>query len=455
MAAAKNTTSVSRRGFLQLAAGATGAALVAPACSGSETSCQGSTACTGSIGTPGLPDGAYFQQLSLDLTAAGIGTPQILIDLDRLDANAAAIASGAGAQRYRIVEKSLPSLDLLSYVSTKTGSNRFLVLHLPFLPAILNAFPSAQVLVGKSQPIAAVRQFFQNYTAAELPSVVRQVSFLADTPTRIGELVQVATTLSVTLQVGVEIDVGLHRGGVSQPSGLPAVLSVFTANPTLLTFAGMLGYDGHVANAPSAPGLETQASLAAMATATATYQSFVDLLKSQFPSLVRADLVFNSGSSSTYPLYTSGPVNDVAAGGGMLRPASYPSMFIGALNPASFIAAPLLYHYDTVDLPIVNGASQTVWSGQQCVTVCGGGWPAEFVWPTGVDLAPLVNDPVGQNLVPNQSWLVAPSSPALLPDSWIFQHPLEGDAIFQFENILLVRGGRLQTTSWKAFPRRY
>jgi D-serine deaminase-like pyridoxal phosphate-dependent protein len=445
---------VNRRAFLQGAAGAAGATLTAAACGGSQNNCDSSSNSGGNC-APGIPGSAYFSQLSLDLAAAGIGTPQMLIDLDRLDANADAISTGIGGNRYRIVEKSLPSLDVLGYVSTRTGSNRFLVMHLPFLPAILNAFPSAEVLVGKCQPIAAVNQFFQTFAPADWPGVAQHVRFLADTPARISELLALASSLSLTLQVGVEIDVGLHRGGVRQPSGLPAVLSAFLANPTLVTFAGMLGYDGHVANAPSAPGLDKPAALATYKAAQATYQSFVNVLQSQFGSLWRNDLVFNSGSTSTYPLYQSGPVNDVAAGGGMLRPSSYPNTFIGALSPASFIAAPVLAHFDTVELPIVNGLSQTVWSGQQGFTMYGGGWAADFVYPDGVDLAPLVNDPLNQNLVPNQCWMVGPSSPAILPGDWIFQHPFEADAIFQFENLLLVRGGRLQPNTWRAFPRRY
>src|SRR5689334_4593896 len=97
---------MNRRRFLQGTAGAAGA-LATGGCSPPPSTC-------GTAQTPacsaGLPDGSYFQQLAEDLNAAGIGTPQIFIDLDRLDANADAIAGTIGASRYRIVEKSLPSL---------------------------------------------------------------------------------------------------------------------------------------------------------------------------------------------------------------------------------------------------------------------------------------------------------------------------------------------------------
>src|SRR5262245_23534089 len=289
---------ITRRGFFQsTAAGAASAALFG--CGGSDT-CEPAT---GKGCTPSLPDGSYFAQLAQDLTAAGIGSPHILIDLDRLDANADAIVAGAGQNRNRLFEKSLPSLHLLSYLSTRTGSNRVMVLHLPFLPVILGGLPMAQVLVGKPQPTAAVNQFFQAFPPGQWPALAQRVVFLADTEKRADDLAMLASTLGVTLQAGVEIDVGLHRGGVRKPSGLPAVLAKFAANPQLLSFGGMLGYDAQVANAPAAPGLEEQTAREQWKTATATYREFVDVLETQFPMLVRDDLIFNSGGSATYPIY--------------------------------------------------------------------------------------------------------------------------------------------------------
>ncbi len=134
---------------------------------------------------PNLPTGDYFKQLGADLTAAGFGTPQIIIDLDRLDANADSIVSEIGQDRYRIVEKSLPSLDLLGYIRNRTGVDRFLVLHLPFLPALLAQFPSAHVLVGKNQPILAVKAFFDSLASdADRADAASRVAFLVDGPTR-------------------------------------------------------------------------------------------------------------------------------------------------------------------------------------------------------------------------------------------------------------------------------
>ena len=85
----------------------------------------------------------------------------------------------------------------------------------------------------------------------------------------------------------------------------------------------------------------------------------------------------------------------------------------------------------------------------------GGGWPAVFVYPRDLSQAPLVAYPEGMNLVPNQSLIMAPKETVIGPDDWIFHQPRLADALFQFQDILLVRGGRLQGERWRAYPRRY
>ncbi len=442
-------TSVDRRDFFLFCTAAAGAMLTV----GGTTAC-GSSDPNAPI-SAGIPTGDYFNQLSSDLTAAGFGTPQIVIDLDRLDANADAIVGEVGVDRYRIVEKSLPSLDLLQYISNRTGTPKFMVLHLPFLPALLAAIPNAQVLIGKCQPTAAVKQFFDGVAQADLAAVAARVQFVVESRTRLDELVALATSLSITLNVGVEIDVGLHRGGVRHPSDLPPVLAGFAANPDTLRFIGLLGYDGHIIGSPAAPGLEKHGVFAAYQSVEKIFRDSVSVIQSQFGSLWRNDLIFNSGGSQTYPLHHGGVVNDVSAGGGMLRPASYSDMFISALQPASFIAAPVITQFDKVELPFVNDVGQTATDGMQSFSMYGGGWAAEFVFPHDVSLAPLVNDPENMNLVPNQSLVMAPNTTKISPGDWIYHHPRVADALFQFENILLVRGGRLQPNAWRAYPRRY
>jgi hypothetical protein len=142
----------------------------------------------------------------------------------------------------------------------------------------------------------------------------------------------------------------------------------------------------------------------------------------------------NSGGSATYPMYTAGPVNDVAAGGGVLRPGDYPQPELPFFTPDS---------------------SAKVLAGLQGVTIYGGGWPAFFTYPAGIQGAPFTFDPTDYAMVPNQGMVTAPASMQINPGDWIFYHPRQSDALFQFESILEVRAGRLQTDTMAAYPRRY
>ncbi len=443
-----------RREFIRALAVGSAASVLGCSKSGVATTDAGCPTQSPPAAPPDLdyPGAAYFQQIAADLDAAGIGTPQVFVDMDRLDANIAEIATGAGASRYRIVEKSLPSLDLLDYVSQKSGSQKFLVLHMPFLPGVLARFPSADVLVGKTHLTSAVASFFASQPKTSWAAIAGQVTFLADGVARLNELVALAGQLGVVLSIAVEIDVGLRRSGLSTPADLPPMLSVFAASSSV-ELAGFLGYDGHVAYAPGATVAAVQA---AWADATAQYQSFVDVLTGQFPALVRPDLVMNSGGSATYPMYTSGPVNDVAAGGGVLRPGDYPGYVIGALAPAIFIATPVFRVYSAPELPFFTPEQcATLMKGLQGVTIYGGGWPAFFTYPEGIAGAPFTFDPTDYAMVPNQGMVTAPASASIAPGDWVFYHPRQSDALFQFEQILEVRGGRLVTATMAAYPRRY
>ena len=72
----------------------------------------------------------------------------------------------------------------------------------------------------------------------------------------------------------------------------------------------------------------------------------------------------------------------------------------------------------------------------------------------GGDFEP-VTVPEDHVFVPNQSVLSVPASTALSPGDWVFFHPRQADAMFQFEQIRRVRGGRLEDTAMAPYPRRY
>ena len=61
---------------------------------------------------------------------------------------------------YRIVAKSLPSIPLLEYIMKRSGSNRLMSFHLPFLFHVVKHLPHADILLGKPMPVTAAQQFY-------------------------------------------------------------------------------------------------------------------------------------------------------------------------------------------------------------------------------------------------------------------------------------------------------
>lgn len=486
--------SLGRRRFLTSVSAGSAAYLAgcAPPGPGITPSPDGGTPCpTPTPFTPpalDFPASDYFDRLSMSIDAAGIGTPIVVVDLDRMEANVDRIRGGIEGdvppppgtrpdKVFRVVEKSLPSIDLLRLVTERAGqagAERFLVLHLPLLPALLEAFPSADVISGKTHLTSAVAAFFDGLPAGtDRAAVARQVVFLADGVERLMELGMLADRLAAVsaglrLRVAVEIDVGLRRSGVRTPDQLAAVLAlVADGSAGAIELAGLLGYDGHVVHGP---GASTEAAHEAWIEATAAFRDFVAVVAS-FPSLMRDDLIFHSGGTTTFPLYRSPPadasgtpfstpVNDVATGGGVLRPGEYPDFLIGGLAPAIFVAAPVLRVYrpgeDLPEIPFLGAdLSARVFGDLHGLTVYGGGWPAFFTHPR-VGPAPLSGGGAGGCAwVPNQGLLSAAPELAIEPGDWIYFHPTSSDVIFQFDRIHTVRGGSLTGETLAAYPRRY
>ena len=104
------------------------------------------------------PRDPYFLAMQAALMRAGIATPTLVIDRARLNANVDTLTghlpTGMG---YRIVAKSLPSLDLINHIRARAGTDRLMTFNQPMLSALSEASPDASQLLGKPLPIQAAR----------------------------------------------------------------------------------------------------------------------------------------------------------------------------------------------------------------------------------------------------------------------------------------------------------
>jgi len=157
----------------------------------------------------------YFSAISSLLARAGIRTPVMVIDHDKMLANAAQVVRNIQGQvALRLVAKSLPSLPMLDALMAATGTRRLMVFNLRYLLTLGEQRPGTDLLLGKPLPVAAAHAFYGQFRSGAFdPS--RQLQWLVDTPSRLAEYRDLARAQRVPLKVNIEIDVGLHRGGVA------------------------------------------------------------------------------------------------------------------------------------------------------------------------------------------------------------------------------------------------
>ena len=131
------------------------------------------------------------------------------------------------------------------------GSNRLMLFHQPFINQVAARFPDTDILLGKPMPVVAAGNFYRQFQGGGFePST--QLRWLLDTPARATEYARLAQALGQTLLACVEIDVGLHRGGVRNDDELIALLDIIQGSE-YLEFCGFMGYEPHVVKVPGDP----------------------------------------------------------------------------------------------------------------------------------------------------------------------------------------------------------
>lgn len=385
----------------------------------------------------GAPHEPYFRGLGSALDQAGAGTPRLLIDRAALHRNIATLrAHIADRYAYRIVAKSLPSVSLLSEVMQVAGSDRLMLFHQPFINRAAEALPQANILLGKPMPVAAVARCYRDLGSDGFDHQ-RQLNWLVDTPQRTEQYAALAASLSVKMRVCVEIDVGMHRGGVADSAQLRAVLEAINASPQL-SFAGLMGYEPHLVKVPGN-------DLTYRDRAMEAYADFLALAKATVPPAQWPhDIILNCGGSPTYQLYDQGafPFNELAAGSCLVKPTDFDIPTLADHVPAAFIATPVLKSNAGVNIPgLPLGALQRAWNPNRARTIFiyGGYWKAEAVSPAGLSLNPLY----GRST--NQEMLNGSASIDLDMGDWVFLRPTQSEFVFlQFGDIAVYERGAIR-----------
>ncbi len=268
---------------------------------------------------------------------------------------------------------------------------------------------------------------------------MRQLQWLLDTPARTAQYLEVAKSLGTLLRINIEIDVGLHRGGVTDNQTLSAMLKLIEENPQHLEFAGFMGYDPHVVKLPRLLGSRENL----FAKVLRTYLDFVDHLRHQHPKLWREDLTLNGGGSPTYRLYENDNlVNDISVGSGLVKPTDFDLETLSQHQPALFIATPVLKTAEGVKIPGLEAVSalNPAWDPNQQKTyfLYGGRWMARYESPRGLR----DNGLYGHSS--NQEMANGSAATALGVDDHVFLRPTQSESVMlQFGPLVVVRNGRV------------
>lgn len=382
---------------------------------------------------------AYFQGLTAALRAQNLARPTMLVDLDRLDFNIAELRKYIRPPKaYRVVAKSLPSKPLLDYVMARAETDRLMVFHQPFLNEVAAKNPDTEVLLGKPMPVAAAGRFYEYHRRGGFDPA-RQLQWLIDSPERLRQYQALAAGRELELIINIEIDVGLHRGGLQHPEQLTEMLKQIDAEPRL-RFGGLMGYDPQVAKGPTVFGLQRRE----FEQVQTRYRGFLDAWRAHGGKTEEDELVLNAAGSPTFRRWE--PVedlaNDLAAGSGLVKPLDFDIPSLDSHKPALFIATPVLKASAGIEMPIVPllGEAQELWDPNRARTffVYGGYWKAEPVSPPGL----VLNDLYGRSS--NQEMLNGSDKVKLAVDDYVFYRPTQSEFVMlQFGDIAVLRDGQI------------
>lgn len=387
----------------------------------------------------------YFLSLSEALKSEGLMRPTLVIDRTAFHANIDTVTSSlADHMHYRIVAKSVPSLPLLQQVMARANTNRLMIFHQPFLNLVAAEVPDADILLGKPMPVDAAARFYKHAQPGGVDPA-RQVQWLIDTPERLAQYQALARGQDLQMRINLEINVGLQRGGLSDPSSLKPVLETIDADPNL-TFAGFMGYDPHVAAVPDLMGWQGRS----LASSISTYEAFLAEAARHYGDAWRPEaLTLNTAGSPTYQFHkASTHANEVAVGSALVKPTSFDIPTLENHQPASFIATPVLKAMERADIPGLEALTgiTRLWNRNRARAwfIYGGYWKANPVSPPGLSPNPMFRST-------NQEMLNGSDRIDLQPDDLVFLRPTQSEFVFlQFGDIAVYEDGAL-IDQWPVF----
>jgi D-serine deaminase-like pyridoxal phosphate-dependent protein len=380
----------------------------------------------------------YFAGISAALKRAGVAQPTLVIDRQRLDANIKTVREALAPTKLalRIVTKSLQAPALLQAVMTGTGTDRLMVFNGVMLDEMVRSQPASDVLLGRPLPAMQVDAFLQRHANSPVPAAHPQ--WLVDSPQRLHQYVAVAQARGAQLRINLEIDVGLHRGGLPDADAVGEILDIARTEKRV-EVTGLMGYDAQVVGVPF-----PQSELAHVKQRYADARAVLGSKLGRDPDR----LTLNTAGSPTYMLHLDDKAaNEVALGSGFVKPLDFDLDTLSRHVPAAFIAEPVLKALDPARIPTIESLSGLIAAidpnSRKAFFAYGGYGDAEPVSPPGLEFSSLYG---------GRAMLTGSSRVDLKQDDFIFFRPRESEGTFlQFGDLAIYDGGEI-VARWPTFP---
>lgn len=371
--------------------------------------------------------------------------PHAFVDLDAVDENVDTLLAPVrrSGKTLRVATKSIRCIELIRHVVKRGGSAvRGLMAYCPNEAKYLveEGFQDILVAYPSAHPKDA-------QTMAELHRGGNRVSIAVDAIEQLEVLDAAAREAGCTIPVIVDVDVSLrplngrlHVGVRRSPIHDARAVADFVETLSQfrhISFAGLLGYEAHIAGVPDRAPLGPLGSSAKRAVKRVACENVVALRQSILHELEKRGTpvaLFNGGGTGSVDFSVADPsLTEVTAGSGFLDSHLFDHYDGLSLSPAAFFA-----------LQVTRKPAKGF------VTCHGGGFIASG--PAGADRLPTPFLPTGLRLLSLEG-AGEVQTPLSVPDGVdlplghpvMFRHAKAGELAAHFPEYLLVRKDRIES----------
>jgi D-serine deaminase-like pyridoxal phosphate-dependent protein len=382
-------------------------------------------------------DDAYYQRLKHVI--AGRGLPLMLLDLDRLEANAHAMLLRAGRLPIRLGTKSIRCIDVLRRVMALSPQFQGLLCYSAREAAWLarESFDDLLVAYPTVDPVELTH-------AAEATRSGKRVTLMVDSAEQCALIAAAAREHGVRYRLSLDLDMsssvpglwfGVRRSPIRDVDAALEVAQFIKANADALQLVGLMGYEGQIAGLQDrVPGAGVRNLMVrtlkrrSVREIHARRQAVVAALKSAGFQL---EFVNGGGTGSLEDTAADSSVTEAAAGSGLYAPGLF-DYFGHFRHQASVCFA----------LPVTRRPTPGI------VTCTGGGYIASG--PAGADRLPRPFLPAGMKLLDLEGAgevqtpvTLPPGFTPALGDPLFFRHAKAGELAERFERVVLFRGDQI------------